>query len=205
MGIVVRLTDHARASSGRRACKSASFSKVTPEIPRPAAALTSGAHKSEGMRLRQYHLRTAHSVEPTSAAIVSNLGSGHSSRRSRGVLLMPDLIGPIVLNVKANVSSDEPGTFSNPHAMGKDPSATDFKAAFTARIRAAREARGYTQADMARLLDPDMTQDKYKQYEGRSLLPHQYIERFCLATGVDERWLFSGSQVRALSRIKRSA
>jgi hypothetical protein len=205
MAEIVRLSDHARASSGRRACKLASFSKVTPDIPRSAAALTSGAHKSEGIRLRQYHLRTAHSVEPTSAAMVSNLGSGQSSRRSRGVVLMPDVIGPIVLTVKANMSSDVLGTFSNPQPMSKDPSATDFKAAFTARIRAAREARGYTQADMARLLDPDMTQDKYKQYEGRSLLPHQYIERFCLATGVDERWLFSGVQARSSSKIRRSA
>ena len=37
-----------------------------------------------------------------------------------------------------------------------------------------------------------MPQDKYKQYEGRSLLPHHLIRRFCLIARIDLEWLMTG-------------
>jgi hypothetical protein len=39
-------------------------------------------------------------------------------------------------------------------------------------------------------------QDRYKQYETRSPLPHEFIAAFCLAANVTEHWLFTGRQRR---------
>jgi len=68
--------------------------------------------------------------------------------------------------------------------------ATEFKNAFAKRTKQARIAAGYSQEDMATLLGMD--QPKYSKYEKRSLLPHRYVEPFCLAARIEERWLFTG-------------
>lgn len=59
-----------------------------------------------------------------------------------------------------------------------------------ARVAAARAALGWKQWQMAEALD--MPQDKYKQYEKRSLLPHHLIRRFCLISRIDMEWLLTG-------------
>ena len=69
------------------------------------------------------------------------------------------------------------------------PTKTDFRDAFCARVRAAREASGYTQKEMARLLG--VSADNYVKYESRSHLPHHLIERFCLITKTDMRTLLA--------------
>ena len=51
-------------------------------------------------------------------------------------------------------------------------------------------ALGWKQWQMAEALG--MPQDKYKQYEGRSLLPHHLVRRFCLIARVDLEWLMTG-------------
>lgn len=66
----------------------------------------------------------------------------------------------------------------------------DFKEAFIRRTAEARERRGLTQEEMATLLG--LSQGTYKQYETRSLLPHRLIVPFCIATGVELAWLFTG-------------
>jgi transcriptional regulator with XRE-family HTH domain len=63
---------------------------------------------------------------------------------------------------------------------------------FLARTAAAREARGFNQTKMAKLLNDDMEQGTYSKYETRSPLPHQYIVRFVEFCGVDYEWLFTG-------------
>ncbi|MDB5579806.1 MAG: hypothetical protein JWR80_4982 [Bradyrhizobium sp.] len=73
--------------------------------------------------------------------------------------------------------------------MPSEQSKTEYKRHFIERVKAARVARGYTQHDIAELLDID--QGNYKQYETRSFLPHDLVPRFCLACGVDCMWLFS--------------
>jgi len=67
---------------------------------------------------------------------------------------------------------------------------TQFRHAFIKRIKEARMALGWTQRQMAEALN--MPQDKYKQYETRSLLPHYLIVRFCLMARIDCEWLLTG-------------
>lgn len=101
-------------------------------------------------------------------------------------------LGQLVLDGKPMLSHDcgEPGGQICP--MGEDTSKSAFVAAFTARTKAARKARGpkMTQQAMADLLG--IRQDKYKQYEGRSMLPHDLIPTFLIVTGVEWDWLFQG-------------
>lgn len=73
--------------------------------------------------------------------------------------------------------------------MAKD-AVTAFEAEFKARTKEAREAKGLTQVQMATALGMD--QGKYKQYETRSMLPHEYIGQFLLITGRSYEWLFTG-------------
>jgi hypothetical protein len=47
-----------------------------------------------------------------------------------------------------------------------------------------------------------MPQDKYKQYEGRSLLPHHLIGRFCILTRVDPEWLVTGRGQKPLKPLR---
>lgn len=68
------------------------------------------------------------------------------------------------------------------------PNSTKFKSEFIGRVRAARLARYETQTEAATALG--MGQSKYKQYEKRSMLPHDLVPQFCEVMGVDEKWLF---------------
>jgi transcriptional regulator with XRE-family HTH domain len=68
----------------------------------------------------------------------------------------------------------------------------NYKAQFLRRTRLARERSGCTQAEIAELLG--IKQDKYKQYESRSFLPHRLVPPFCLATHVTIRWLLTGAE-----------
>ncbi len=71
---------------------------------------------------------------------------------------------------------------------------------FIERTKLARVRSGLTQAEIAKLLD--MEQDRYKQYETRSKLPHQFVERFCLACRISIGWLVTGKErLPALSDI----
>lgn len=74
--------------------------------------------------------------------------------------------------------------------MAESETEAQYKQAFMERVAAARSALGWKQWQMAEALD--MPQDKYKQYEGRSLLPHHLIRRFCLIARVDMEWLLTG-------------
>ncbi|MBN8955257.1 MAG: helix-turn-helix transcriptional regulator [Rhizobiales bacterium] len=108
---------------------------------------------------------------------------------------MHPVLGQIVLTNKANMSHDCGLRLRNHLAMGKTQpqtpaDASTYKSDFIARVKEAREARGVTQEWLAERLG--IEQDKYKQYETRSFLPHQYVEMFCLACGISETWLFTG-------------
>lgn len=71
-----------------------------------------------------------------------------------------------------------------------ETSGTDYKTDFLHRTKHAREKAGFTQEEIARVLQ--IPQDTYKQYEIRSLLPHRYIGAFCAATRISETWLITG-------------
>ena len=68
--------------------------------------------------------------------------------------------------------------------------ASDFKLQFLARVKEARLGTGLSQAKFSKLLN--VYQGKYKHYETRIYLPRDLIERFCLATGVNQTWLLTG-------------
>jgi hypothetical protein len=83
--------------------------------------------------------------------------------------------------------------------MAESETEAQYKQEFTRRIKASRAALGWKQWQMAEALD--MPQDKYKQYEGRSLLPHHLIGRFCLVTHVDPEWLVTGRGQKPLKSL----
>ena len=105
------------------------------------------------------------------------------------MLTIPLSLGPIVLNVKANMSHDIAAPFGDARAMSKEAQ-TQFETEFKSRVKMAREDKGLSQVQMAKALGID--QGKYKQYETRSMLPHEYIEQFLLVTGKTYEWLFTG-------------
>lgn len=80
--------------------------------------------------------------------------------------------------------------------MAESETETQFKQAFTDRVKAARIATGMKQWQVADSLG--IPQDKYKQYEGRSLLPHYLIGRFCIICRVDPVWLMTGKGQKPL-------
>lgn len=84
--------------------------------------------------------------------------------------------------------------------MAESETETEYKQRFMARVAAARIARNLKQWQIAEALG--MPQDKYKQYEKRSLLPHHLIGRFCVLTGVDPEWLVTGRGQKPLKAIQ---
>jgi transcriptional regulator with XRE-family HTH domain len=74
--------------------------------------------------------------------------------------------------------------------MADSETETEYKQSFMRRVAAARSALGWKQWQMAEALN--MPQDRYKQYESRTLLPHHLIRRFCLIARVDLEWLLTG-------------
>lgn len=83
--------------------------------------------------------------------------------------------------------------------MADSETERQFKQEFTGRVKSARVALGWKQWQMADALD--MPQDKYKQYEGRSLLPHHLIGRFCLIAHIAPEWLVTGHGKKPLKAI----
>ena len=75
----------------------------------------------------------------------------------------------------------------------------EYKQAFIQRVKAARIAVNMKQWQVAEALG--MPQDRYKQYETRSLLPHHLIGRFCIVTHVDPEWLVTGRGQKPLKPI----
>lgn len=178
---------------------SAKASNVTPRKPRRDAAATISDQYSGGSRPRCTHLRTAGPVAPTSDA--NSSGDDQSAMMARAEETMPDCLGQSVLKVKPNVSYDSEIAKAHDVPMAKEPGETEFEASFRARVAAARRAAGKTQEEMATLLN--MRQGRYKQYETRSLLPHFYVERFCLATSVTSHWLMTGKGSGPMVERKR--
>jgi transcriptional regulator with XRE-family HTH domain len=74
--------------------------------------------------------------------------------------------------------------------MAGSKTEAQYKQAFIERVKAARDAVDMTQQQIADALG--MPQDRYKQYESRSLLPHHLIGRFCIITRADPEWLVTG-------------
>lgn len=117
-------------------------------------------------------------------------GDAHRSITSRKVFIMgkshKDNLSFLSM---PKVSHDSRHSLTQNTPMS-DASGTDYKAKFLQRTKEAREKANFTQEQIAKVLQ--ITQDTYKQYEIRSLLPHRYIGAFCAATRVSETWLLTG-------------
>ena len=101
-------------------------------------------------------------------------------------------VGQIVPRVKDYVYRDIMEQYCIFGMMKKDKStpATRYRKAFCQRLKAAREAAGYTQITFAKELG--LERDTYAKYESRSLLPHHLIPRVCQLTGHDAWYMLTG-------------
>lgn len=190
MGIVVRLPlRHARTSAGSRAANAVNTSAVTQFAVAFSVASTAD-HHSAGMLSRCPHLVTAVTWAPTSAAMASREGHNSMMDLKEDSSLIGKAIGQTVLKRKAILSLDGELSLGHTVRMAESETEAEYKQEFMDRIRKARIARGLKQWEIAEALG--MPQDKYKQYESRSLLPHYLLGRFCVICRVDEKWLVTG-------------
>lgn len=74
-------------------------------------------------------------------------------------------------------------------ALMKNGSVEPYNVRFCARVKAIREEMGWSQKQMSLALGLEL--ETYKKYEQRSPLPHRFIERFCLISGVASPDLFN--------------
>jgi len=189
MGIIYFPEVHLRASIGSRAAKATSVSEVTPP-DRAFSVERIADHRSAGILSRCRHFKTAGTRALTSEAKAS--GEGHkliTSRKERK-LAIQHVLGQLVLKRKDKVALDGKKSLGHAVRMAENDSEAEFKQAFTERVKAARIATGKKQWQVAELLN--IPQDKYKQYEGRSYLPHHLVGRFCIICNIDPVWLMTG-------------
>ena len=74
--------------------------------------------------------------------------------------------------------------------MAEPETELEYKQRFILRITESRTASGMKQWQIAEAMG--IPQDKYKQYETRSLMPHHLIGRFCIICRVGPEWLVTG-------------
>ena len=204
MGKVIRFPRaHARASSSPTDGRAAKATKVSAFNPASIATEVAkiGDHHSAGMLSRCAHLVTVGILAPMSDAIAS-LESQRPINSLNDVifLAMPKLIGQSVLKRKAILSLDEELSLGHTVQMAESETEAQYKQEFVDRVKAARIATGMKQWQIAESLG--MPQDKYKQYEGRSLLPHHLIGRFCIVTRIDPEWLVTGRGQKPLKPLQ---
>lgn len=68
---------------------------------------------------------------------------------------------------------------------------SDYELGFMARTWAARDAKGWSQKLMGEKLG-GLSQDTYKQYETRGMLPRPLVGAFVALTGISFEYLFDG-------------
>lgn len=76
-----------------------------------------------------------------------------------------------------------------------------YKVKLLERTRSLRDEFGLARQEMATHLG--VTAVAYQKYETRTPLPHQYIEKFCLITGVSIEYFITGNQ-RSKRRIAKN-
>lgn len=199
MGIVIDLARrrHERASAVSRAAINVRVSALISDA-RPVSRIAD--HHSAGMLSRCHHLEMAEDRAPMSEAIASREGQSSITERKESICFIPDVLGHYVLKHKANLSLDAELSLGHTVRMAEHDEESQFKQEFIARVKAARASLGWKQWQMAEALG--MPQDKYKQYEVRSYLPHHLIGRFCLVTRVDPEWLMTGHGEKPIQPVK---
>jgi DNA-binding transcriptional regulator YiaG len=202
MSEIIRFQDHARTSAGSRAAKAVNVSALKPADAARSVASTDD-HHSAGILFLCPHLVTRGTVVPTSDAIASREGQSSIIARNDVICVIPPLIGQSVLKRKAILSLDGKLSLGHTVRMAETESEAQYKLEFRARVKESRVAAKLKQWQIAEALG--MTQDKYKQYESRSLLPHHLIGRFCVICRVNPEWLITGHGPRAIQPLKTVA
>jgi len=184
----------ARAGSKSRAAKRVKSADLKPAARAREVARTA-SHQCDGMLSRSDHFCTLAAVQPKPTSEAMTPYVGHRSMTARNDegqtgLFMPESLRQFVLFGKDPVSRDCDWPGNDTAAMTKSQAKSDYKSEFIARTKQAREARGYSQVQVAELLGID--QPKYSKYETRSYMPHDLIPLFCLACAVETAWLFTG-------------
>lgn len=82
--------------------------------------------------------------------------------------------------------------------MAEDLTPKELRAQMRQRTAELREARGWTQADMAKFLG--IKTEAYKKYENRSVLPHHHVITFCRLVGVTIDFFYTGQYAEAPRR-----
>lgn len=116
---------------------------------------------------------------------------------------MREVLGQSVLNCKAIPSLDGGLPLGHNVRMAESETEAEYKQRFMERVALARISRGWKQWQAGEALG--MSQDKYKQYESRSLMPHHLIGRFCLVCRVDPEWLITGRGKKPIKPLQEVA
>lgn len=184
--------DHARASAGLRSAKR-TRSSVDSSSDLARSVRSKDPQYSAGILSLCHHLETC-------VAVVPERSDAKASREPQSSMMLRNEvrssigknIGQPVLKRKAFLSLDRDNSVGHDVLMPKSGPEAEYKQAFIQRVKEARETRDLKQWEIAELLEAGMAQDKYKQYETRSLLPHHLIGRFCIICRVDPEWLVTG-------------
>lgn len=187
---------HAQALDISRAASSVSLSEVTPAA-RDRSVDKIADHLSDGMLSRCHHLATADTRTSISEAKAPIDGQSLITSLNELIsVVIPFRLGQLVLKRKDKMALDGKNSLGHTVRMAESETDAQFKQAFTERVKSARVATGLKQWQVAELLG--IPQDKYKQYEGRSLLPHALIGRFCTICRINPEWLFTGTGQKPL-------
>lgn len=183
-----------------------SLNPANASTVRPAACdfelRTMRAHQSAGILPRCRHLRTASTLAPISTANAAGLSQRSIMLRTESTI--PHLVGQSVLRRKVILSCDCDDLHSQIKYMTKSITDAEYRAQFLSRTKQAREEARFTQEEIAELLE--IEQDQYKNYETRTMLPHRYISKFCIATKKSIGWLFdarAGNPTKRRNRARR--
>lgn len=104
-------------------------------------------------------------------------------------------VGQFVPNVKAVLSKDIPANLAEFRRMANTPRELQFNQAYIARVKALREAKGWTSEQMAIALG--IPAERYRKYESRSPLPTYLLEAFAQITDADPLYVLTGKRASA--------
>lgn len=93
--------------------------------------------------------------------------------------------------LSTDASTTCPATFAGQSVtIFGDMTPSEFKRAFTGRVRRLRESLGWERKEFAK--EMGVTPARWIKYETRTPLPHYLVPRFCRTFGVDVWYLFTG-------------
>lgn len=176
-------------------------------IDTPSARIASmmGCRHRAGTPLRCHHFLVACSETPRRPATAATL-----ERRSRVMLISRDELSPVSMVVPGDELSQVQRTtwgltvVRSGGQWGMTASSlTEWNLKFCRRIAELRDARGWTQQQMADALGINL--ERYKKYETRTPMPHGFVSRFALIVGREIEDLYAVDRPVKRPRTKAKA